>query len=81
MFKCEAILDRESSADAVDHAIASAKNLYLSCMEAGAGTPGLGLALVNLAIRYQTGAFGDDIGAFNRRVADLLAETRQSNES
>lgn len=75
MFKSEPI--QHVSSSEVRRAIESAKDLYLTCMDLGSGYPGLGLALVSLAVRYQTGEFGNDVGEFERQVNDLLAEARE----
>ena len=71
-------LQHTASPDAVRRAVESAKNLYLACAKLGSDYPGLGLALVSLAVQYQTGEFGEDIAEFERRVDDLLREARET---
>ena len=50
-------------------------------MELGADQPALGLALVSLAIQYQTGEFGEEVAEFERRVDDLLREVREAQHN
>lgn len=79
--KCQPLQQGQPSPEEVQRAVASAQDLYKASFGLGAGGPELGLALVSMAIQYQTGEFGDDVSEFERRVAELLAEANQSNSS
>lgn len=58
-------------------AVEASKSLYKACMELATGRPELGLALVSIAIQFQTGEMGSDIESFNRRIEELLTEARE----
>ena len=81
MFKTERAQRYDASPDEMRRAVESAKDLYLACLDLAAGRPGLDLALISLAIQYQTGEFRDDVAEFERRVIDLLAEAAERQDN